>query len=182
MQNEDLLQTTEGAKRIMAALSKTIITKEPFTVPGDIGLIQIVFGDKKYGLRHIIRRRFEERSLKSNNKASLKTSIEETTAVLIKAVDNIMTTSSTLLKAGNTWEFRKDGIVSIVRRDKNNKDHYLLTGFADNRDKIKEATVTIAAVNAKYRYTPEFADLYAQVGAVIASDFRVTIPKLHVNC
>ena len=109
-------------------------------------------------------------------------SIEETVVVLIKAVDNIRTASSTALKSGNTWEFRKDGIVAIVRRDRTNKERYLLTGFADNRDKIKEATVTIAAVNAKYRYTPEFADLYAQVGAVIASDFNLTVPELDVNC
>jgi hypothetical protein len=167
---------------IIEDLSKTIRTNNSFVVFGDIGFVEIVFGNKKYGLRHIIHRRFEERIQKTQVSIPVKQSIEETAVVLIKAVDNIRTAPSKALKSGNTWEFRKDGIVAIVRRDRTNKYRYLLTGFADNRDKIKEATVTIAAVNAKYRYTPEFADLYAQVGAVIASDFNVSVPELDVNC
>jgi hypothetical protein len=46
-------------------LSKTIRTKDSFAVSGDIGFVEIVFGDKKYGLRHIIDRRFEERMLRT---------------------------------------------------------------------------------------------------------------------
>ena len=103
---------------------------------------------------------------------------EEIVAVLVKAIDNIKTTKSRGLASGNTWEYRQDGIAAIVRKDKN---RYLLTGFADNKTQKKEATETIAAVNAHYRYTPEFADLYAQVGAVIASEYNVPVPSLNVK-
>lgn len=72
---------------------------------------------------------------------------------------------ATVTPRGN-WNIENQGIVAVIDKDKFGK--FVLTGFEWN-EKKQEATESISTVIAQYGYTPEFLEMYAQVGAVLTS-------------
>ncbi len=55
----------------------------------------------------------------------------------------------------------------LLEKFDDGKDNFV-SGF-DSEDIKQEATDSIKSVNALYGYTPEFLEIYAQVGVVYAS-------------
>lgn len=130
-----------------------------------LGEIQLRHGNKSTGLAHIINRRYEERVLNKSVQMQPEDAQKEITAICFLVADSLDKGSASQTPRGN-WEIEKGGIKAIINKDREGK--FVITGFDDKKNK-EEATESIKAGIAKYGYTPEFLDMYAQVGAVIAS-------------
>lgn len=76
------------------------------------------------------------------------------------------------------WNIENQGIVAVIDKDKFRK--FVLTGFEWN-EKRQEATESISTVIAQYGYTPEFLEMYAQVGAVLTS-YGIQFKSQHHIC
>ncbi len=170
----------QNAKKDFKNLSEAIKNKSSFEVENpSLGNVSIDFSvnSGKNGLVHIIKRRFEELYKNGKGETDISSIGKRITAILYSVLNNVKTGVPKAGANGNTWNLNQNGITAIVKQD---KGKFLLTGFADNASE-KEAAETIAAVNAGYGYTPEFLDLYAQVGAVIASVNNDTSGTKNVN-
>ena len=130
-----------------------------------LGEIQLRHGNKSTGLAHIINRRYEERVLNKAVQMQPEDAQKEITAICFLVADSLDKGAASQTPRGN-WEIEKGGIKAIINKDREGK--FVITGFDDKKNKA-EATESIKAGIAKYGYTPEFLDMYAQVGAVIAS-------------
>lgn len=157
----EMKESLELFSRLAAVLDEgTVYTASNKT----LGEIQLRHGNKSTGLAHIINRRYEERVL---NKSQMQPedAQKEITAICFLVADSLDKGSASQTPRGN-WEIEKGGIKAIINKDREGK--FVITGFDDKKNK-EEATESIKAGIAKYGYTPEFLDMYAQVGAVIAS-------------
>lgn len=134
------------------------------------GDIQVRHGNKSKGLVHIISRRYSERVLNKSVQMTLEKTQTEITAICFLIANSLDKGNVRTTKRGN-WEIENKGIKAIIDKDKEGK--FFLTGYDDNKNKT-EATDSINAVIAKYKYAPKFLEMYAQVGAVIASINKIT--------
>ena len=130
-----------------------------------LGEIQLRHGNKSTGLAHIINRRYEERVLNKSVQMPLEVAQKEITAICFLVADSLDKGGVSQTPRGN-WKIENGGIQAIIDKDRNGK--FVLTGFALN-DKKEEAEKSISTVIAQYGYTPEFLEMYAQVGAVLSS-------------
>jgi len=130
-----------------------------------LGEIQLRHGNKSTGLAHIINRRYEERVLNKAVQMQPEDAQKEITAICFLVADSLDKGAASQTPRGN-WEIEKDGIQAVIDKDRNGK--FVLTGFALN-DKKEEAEKSISTVIGQYGYTPEFLEMYAQVGAVLSS-------------
>lgn len=131
----------------------------------DLGEIELRKGKKSTGLTHIIVRRFEEKVLSKKSQISSSQAIKEITAISFLIAKSLENCPATVTPRGN-WNIENQGIVAVIDKDKFGK--FVLTGFEWN-EKRQEATESISTVIAQYGYTPEFLEMYAQVGAVLTS-------------
>lgn len=131
----------------------------------DLGEIELRKGKKSTGLTHIIIRRFQEKVLSKKAQISSSQAIQEITAISFLIAKSLENCPATVTPRGN-WKIENQGIVAVIDKDKFGK--FVLTGFEWN-EKKQEATESISTVIAQYGYTPEFLEMYAQVGAVLAS-------------
>lgn len=138
-----------------------------------LGDIQVRHGNKSKGLVHIISRRYSERVLSKKVQMPLERAQTEITAICFLIADSLNKGSARATERGN-WEIENKGIKAIIDKDKDGK--FVLTGYDDNKNKT-EATDSINAVIANYKYAPEFLEMYAQVGAVISSMEKITQNK-----
>ena len=130
-----------------------------------LGEIQLRHGNKSTGLAHIINRRYEERVLNKAVQMQPEDAQKEITAICFLVADSLDKGAASQTPRGN-WEIEKDGIQAVIDKDRNGK--FVLTGFALN-DKKEEAEKSISTVIGQYGYTPEFLEMYAQVGAMLSS-------------
>lgn len=130
-----------------------------------IGEIQLRHGNKSTGLAHIINRRYEERVLNKSVQMQPEDAQKEITAICFLVADSLDKGSASQTPRRN-WKIEKDGIQAVIDKDRNGK--FVLTGFALN-DKKEEAEKSISTVIGQYGYTPEFLEMYAQVGAALSS-------------
>lgn len=130
-----------------------------------LGEIQLRHGNKSTGLAHIINRRYEERVLNKSVQMQPEEAQREITAICFLVADSLDKGTALQTPRGN-WKIEKNGIQAVIDKDKNGK--FVLTGFALN-DKKEEAEKSISTVIGQYGYTPEFLEMYAQVGAVLSS-------------
>lgn len=131
----------------------------------DLGEIELRKGKKSTGLTHIIVRRFEKKVLSKKSQISSSQAIKEITAISFLIAKSLENCPATVTPRGN-WNIENQGIVAVIDKDKFGK--FVLTGFEWN-EKRQEATESISTVIAQYGYTPEFLEMYAQVGAVLTS-------------
>ena len=159
------LETKESLElfsRLAAVLDEgTVYTASNKT----LGEIQLRHGNKSTGLAHIINRRYEERVLKKSVQMQPEEAQREITAICFLVADSLDKGVASQTPRGN-WKIEKNGIQAVIDKDKNGK--FVLTGFALN-DKKEEAEKSISTVIGQYGYTPEFLEMYAQVGAVLSS-------------
>ena len=156
----------EHGRKLLAKLVSVLDEGTIYTAHNeDIGDIQLRQGNKRKGLAHIIKRRYEERALNKSVAMPHEAAQKEITAITFLVADELDKGSTTKTPRGN-WQIERNGIVAVI--DKDSEGKLVLTGYDDNKNK-KEATDSINAVIAKYGYTPEFLEMYAQVGAVLAS-------------
>lgn len=159
------LETKESLElfsRLAAVLDEgTVYTASNKT----LGEIQLRHGNKSTGLAHIINRRYEERVLNKSVQMPLEDAQKEITAICFLVADSLDKGTASQTPRGN-WKIEKNGIQAVIDKDKNGK--FVLTGFALN-DKKEEAEKSISTVIGQYGYTPEFLEMYAQVGAVLSS-------------
>ena len=155
----------DGYKEIKV-ISDVLKTKKPLTVQNSkLGKIDIVYNETGHGLRHIIQRRFDEQYKKGKGEKDINKIKENITASLCCIFDTVKNAKEIKLqKDKNSWILKKDGFSAIIKK-KNGK--FLFTGFYDHSENRK-ATDSIRRVNLKYRYTPNFLDMYGQVGAVLS--------------
>ena len=130
-----------------------------------LGEIQLRHGNKSTGLAHIISRRYEERVLNKSVQMQPEDAQKEITAICFLVADSLDKGFASQTPRGN-WKIEKNGIQAVIDKDRNGK--FVLTGFALN-DKKEEAEKSISTVIGQYGYTPEFLEMYAQVGAVLSS-------------
>lgn len=155
-------ESLELFSRLAAVLDEgTVYTASNKT----LGEIQLRHGNKSTGLAHIINRRYEERVLNKSVQMQPEDAQKEITAICFLVADSLDKGIASQTPRGN-WEIEKGGIKAIINKDREGK--FVITGFDDKKNEA-EATESIKAGIAKYGYTPEFLDMYAQVGAVIAS-------------
>lgn len=114
------------------------------------------------GLRHLIKHRIEERL---NKGMSLEDAQKQVSCLLFLAI-NIIDKAPATKEPNGHYAIYKNGIKTVIGTDK--KGHYVVTGF-DYNNTNQEAEVAIGTGIARYGYTPEFLDIYAQVGASLAS-------------
>lgn len=176
--NADIEDIKTIASVLDNGISKEVTSKNPKVdkVTIDKGKL----GKKGYGLLHIIQQRY----IKDNYTE------DEITALLCLLPD--------ILRKGNItrdvaypgengielgmYDLEKKGIISYIAKTRGNKlERFVITEY-DNFDKQKEATDSINAVIAKYRYTPEFIIVKKQVGAVLSSlNSNLTPENKNVN-
>ena len=159
---------------LMSDISDVLAEGEVFTKRNENidGEIKVKLGDlfdknepeklQPSGLRHLIKHRMEERL---NDGLSVEEAQKETSAILFLAINNI-DKAPAVKEPNGRYAVYNDGIKTTIGKDKNGK--FIVTGF-DFDDTKKEAVDAIMSVNAHYEYTPEFLDMYAQVGATYAS-------------
>ena len=87
--------------------------------------------------------------------------VKETSAILFLAVRNI-SEAPAVKETNGRYAVYKNGIKTAIDSDKYGR--FVVTGF-DFEDTKQEAADSIKSVNALYGYTPEFLEIYAQVGA-----------------
>ena len=159
----------EVMREAVGTMGKVLETGEPGVVThkqyGDITVDAGEAKSRSFGLKHIIKQRFDEGK-----------STKEITALLILL--------DTTLKNGGKkrditferqpghrgrMELEAGGIIAVVSKQRNQGDseQWVLTGFEDKEN--KEATDTIQKVISRYGYAPEFMGLEKQVGAVVSS-------------
>ena len=144
----------------------------------DLGEIELRKGKKSTGLTHIIIRRFQEKVLSKKAQISSSQAIKEITAISFLIAKSLENCPATVTPRGN-WNIENQGIVAVIDKDKFGK--FVLTGFEWN-EKKQEATESISTVIAQYGYTPEFLEMYAQVGAVLTSyGFSLNHNTISVN-
>ena len=146
-------------------LTSVISDGEVFTQRNEnLGDIRVKLGNLKHGgINHIIKRRMDK--LIQHDGKSYDEAVKETSAILFLAVKNISEAPATKEPNGR-FAVYKNGIKTVIGKDDNGR--YVVSGF-DFKDTKKEATDSIKSVNALYGYTPEFLEIYAQVGAAYAS-------------
>ncbi len=142
-----------------------------------LGDVRIKFGNIKHGgVSHIIKRRMDK--LIKHEGFSYDDAVKETSAILFLSLQNISEAPATKETDGR-YAIYKEGIKTSIGKDKNGR--YVVTGF-DFNDTKQEAADAIKSVNALYGYTPEFLEIYAQVGAAYASlENNVTQQNSPVN-
>lgn len=129
-----------------------------------LGDIRVKYGNNgKKGLSHIIKRRMDK--LIQHDGMSAEDAQKETSAILFLALQNIPEAPATKETNGR-YAIYKNGIKTVIDKDKQGR--FVFTGF-DFDDTKQEAQDAIKSVNAQYGYTPEFLEIYAQVGATYAS-------------
>ena len=126
---------------------------------GEITFESGEIGRSGYGLRHIIEQRYSKDGK----------NVDEITA-LIALVKDVSEHGKIVRENGRNIELQTDnGIVSIVRKESDDKPYkWVLTGFDDFGNK-SAATDAIQTVIARYSYLPEYSSFRTQVGTVIAS-------------
>ena len=146
-------------------LTSVISDGEVFTQRNEnLGDIRVKLGNpKNNGISHIIKRRMDK--LIQHDGKSYDEAVKETSAILFLAVKNISEAPATKETNGR-YAVYKNGIKTAIDSDKYGR--FVVTGF-DIEDTKQEATDSIKSVNALYGYTPEFLEIYAQVGAAYAS-------------
>ena len=130
-----------------------------------LGDVELRFGGKNEGLAHIVLRRIEERTHRTENREDFKIA-QRNVAMILHLTREAVINGAVVKSPKGNWNSELNGIKAIIAKDKNGK--YILTGF-DNKQKKEESTEAINAGIAKYSNTPEFLDMYAQVGAVYSS-------------
>jgi len=130
-----------------------------------LGEIQLRHGNKSTAVGNTKTRRYEERVLNKAVQMQPEDAQKEITAICFLVADSLDKGAASQTPRGN-WEIEKDGIQAVIDKDRNGK--FVLTGFALN-DKKEEAEKSISTVIGQYGYTPEFLEMYAQVGAVLSS-------------
>ncbi len=150
---------------LMKNISSVLTESEVFYKNNErLGNIRVKFGNLKHGgVIHIIKRRMDK--LIKHEGMNYDDAVKETSAILFLSLQNISNAPATKETDGR-YAIYKDGIKTAIGKDKNGR--YVVTGFNFN-DTKQEAAVAIKSVNALYGYTPEFLDIYAQVGAAYAS-------------
>lgn len=180
------IQTVEGAslfenhdKEILSQLAAILDDGYVFKSSNlDLGEIELRKGKKSTGLTHIIIRRFQEKVLSKKAQISSSQAIKEITAISFLIAKSLENCPATVTPRGN-WNIENQGIVAVIDKDKFGK--FVLTGFEWN-EKKQEATESISTVIAQYGYTPEFLEMYAQVGAVLTSyGFSLNHNTISVN-
>ena len=142
--------------------SGEVITRQNPALDSDV---RVKRGGMNEGLVHLIDHRIRERVLNKNIQMDEEQAKLETSAVLFLAIDNIDKVPAVKEDNGHFAVYDK-GIKTVIGKDKNGR--YVVTGYDNNQTK-QEATESINAVIAQYGKSPEFLGIYAQVGAVIAS-------------
>ncbi len=155
----------EKDTKLMTNISSVITESDVFLEKNEtLGEVRIKFGSfKSGGVNHIIQRRMDK--MVKHEGIDIETAQKETTAILFMSLKNVSEAPATKETSGR-YAIYKNGIKTIVGTDKNGR--YVVTGF-DFDDTKSEAAEAIRAVNAQYGYTPEFLEIYAQVGAAYAS-------------
>ena len=155
----------EKDTKLMTNIISVITESDVFLEKNEtLGEVRIKFGSfKSGGVNHIIQRRMDK--MVKHEGIDIETAQKETTAILFMSLKNVSEAPATKETSGR-YAIYKNGIKTIVGTDKNGR--YVVTGF-DFDDTKSEAAEAIRAVNAQYGYTPEFLEIYAQVGAAYAS-------------
>lgn len=143
--------------------SGEVITRNNQTLDGEV---RVKRGGMNEGLVHLIDHRIRERVLNKHIQMNEEQARKETSAILFLVIDNIDKAPAEKEANGHYAVYNK-GIKTVIGKDKNGR--YVVTGY-DNKQTELEATESINAVIAQYGNTPEFLGIYAQVGAVIASN------------
>ena len=173
----EAMKGNQNAKKDFKDLASIIKNKASLNLENDnIGEVNLTYDVNKSDLKHIIERRYSELKNKyhvegENERRKLLTSF------VFSLLQTIKHGSATLQKDGRSYILKHNGISAIARQNKAGK--IVVTGFVDNSNE-KEGAETIAAVNADYGYTPEFLELYAQVGATLPTN-NDTMNKENVN-
>ena len=173
----EAMKGNQNAKKDFKDLASIIKNKASLNLENDnIGEVNLTYDVNKSDLKHIIERRYSELKNKyhvegENERRKLLTSF------VFSLLQTIKHGSATLQKDGRSYILKHNGISVIARQNKAGK--IVVTGFVDNSNE-KEGAETIAAVNADYGYTPEFLELYAQVGATLPTN-NDTMNKENVN-
>lgn len=129
-----------------------------------LGNVRVKMGNEKNGgLIHIIKHRMDR--MIEHYGMDYESAKKETAAIIFLSLKNISEAPATKETNGR-FAVYKNGIKTVIGKDKNGR--YVVTGF-DFDDTKQEAADAINAVNALYGYTPEFLEIYAQVGAAYAS-------------
>ena len=174
----EAMKENQNAKKDFKDLTSIIKNKASLNLENDnIGEVNLTYDVNKSDLKHIIERRYSELKNKyhvegENERRKLLTSF------VFSLLQTIKHGSATLQKDGRSYILKHNGISAIARQNKAGK--VVITGFVDNSNE-KEGAETIAAVNADYGYTPEFLELYAQVGATLLPTSNDTTNKENVN-
>lgn len=155
------------AVALMSDLSDVLESGEIITRTNPVldGEVRVKRGGMNEGLVHLIDHRIRERVLNKHVQMDTKQAQKETSAILFLAIDNIDKVPAVKEANGHYAVYNK-GIKTVIGKDSHGR--YVVTGY-DNKQTEKEATESINAVIAQYGRTPEFLGIYAQVGAVIAS-------------
>lgn len=150
---------------LMQNISSVLTESEVFSKNNKtLGDIRIRFGNPEHGgVSHIIKRRMDK--FIKHEGMRYDDAVKETSAILFLSLKNISNAPATKETNGR-YAIYKNGIKTGIGKDKNGK--YVVTGFNFN-DTKQEAADAIKSVNALYGYTPEFLEIYAQVGAAYAS-------------
>ena len=150
---------------LMKSISSVLTESEVFYKNNEtLGDVRIRFGNPGHnGLSHIIKRRMDK--LIKHEGMNYDDAVKETSAILFLSLQNISNAPATK-EINGRYAIYKNGIKTAIDTDKNGK--FVVTGFNFN-DTKQEAADAIKSVNALYGYTPEFLDIYAQVGAAYAS-------------
>ena len=154
------------ASVLETGLSKIVTHKKLGDITVDAGEAK----SRSYGLRHIIKQRYDEGK-----------SVKEISSLLILLNGTLKNGEKKrdipfARQPGHRGRMKLDagGIIAIVSKQRNQGDseQWVLTGFDDKGS--KEAADTIQKVISRYGYAPEFLGLEKQVGAVISSLSTVT--------
>lgn len=163
----EAVQEKQNAKKDLKDLADTIKNKGTLNLKNDnIGEVTLTYNVNKSDLKHIIERRYAE----LKNKYHIEDDDERRkllTSFVYSLLQTIKHGSATMQKDGRSYILKNKGISAVARQNKSGK--IVVTGFVDDSNE-KEGTETIAAVNADYSYTPEFLELYAQVGATLPAN------------
>lgn len=157
--SDDIIESFKAISNVLKTGDEDIV-KNP-----TLDDVEIRFGAKNKGLAHIIIRRMEERTHRSQNSLSIEDAQKEVAMILTYVREAVIKSEAKITPRGN-FNAELKGIKAVIDKDENGR--YVLTGF-DNKQKKEESAETINAGIAKYGYAPEFLEMYAQVGAVYSS-------------
>jgi len=161
--DEYLMQkASDKMSGILETGKSNIVTHKTF---GDITIDAGEAKSRSFGLKHIIKQRYDEGK-----------STKEMTALLIlldTTLENGKKTRDITFKRQpehkGRMELESRGIIAIVnkQRKQGDSEQWVLTGFEDKKN--KEAADAVQKVISRYGYSPEFLGLEKQVGAVVSS-------------